>query len=174
MAAVAVVVFFATVVGFRAETYFSSTGFCVKCHSMRYVYEELEGDAHFGPPGVDPECGDCHLPAGALPRMWAHVEAGVRDVIAEVLHDYSTLDAFNERRAELAHRARVDLWNWRSSPCKTCHKNPRGRSAAGRSIHRGRGDEDLNCIECHQGITHASVPPEDIERGIEEGRIVPK
>lgn len=172
--AAAVVVFIATVVGFRAERYFSSTRFCIGCHSMTYVYQETRRSTHFGRLGLDPECGDCHLPARPLSRLWAHAAAGARDVVREITGDFSTEEKFDAARAELAHRARVDLRRWDSGPCRSCHENPRPRSGFVQRMHDRMETGDWTCIDCHQNLAHKPVPEEDIKRGMEEGRIVPR
>lgn len=169
---VAVVVFAATVAGFRAERYFSSTRFCVGCHSMTYVYEETRRSSHFGPLGLDPECGDCHLPARPLARLWVHASAGARDVARELAGGFSTAEEFASARAGLAHRARVDLRRWDSGPCRSCHANPRPASEFARLMHDRMDTGDWTCIDCHQNLVHKPVPVEDIKKGMEEGRIV--
>ena len=36
------------------EKFFSSTGFCISCHSMTYPYEGLKKSAHWGSLGINP------------------------------------------------------------------------------------------------------------------------
>lgn len=154
---VAVLASAATLAGVAAERYTSTTAFCVGCHSMTWPYEEVRSGPHYGNLGVNPECGDCHLPPEPVARMKAHVVSGVRDIISEMRGVISTREDFLEKRAELAERARENLRAWDSSPCRSCHTDPRPRSEMGRAMHeriKGSKGGEATCVDCHRRVGH--------------------
>ncbi len=160
--AVAVVTCVAVFVFLRAERHFSSTGFCTSCHAMTYPYEELKRGSHYGARGIDPGCGDCHLPPEFFKRNWVHVTSGIKDIVSAATNDFSTPEKFNERRADLVRKAVSDLKKWDSSPCRACHKNPRPGSAFGRAAHEAlKTGEGATCIDCHRGIFHVRAADEE-------------
>lgn len=154
------------------EGYFSSTRFCVSCHSMTYPEKELRASTHFGPLGFAPECGDCHLPPGFFERATTHAIDGVKDVVNELRYNIKTEEEFDRYRAGFAHKARIRLKKWDSSPCRTCHRNPVPKNDWARPFHDEMKEGKKTCIDCHQNIFHKRVPEEDLDRGIAEGRIV--
>lgn len=154
------------------EEYFSSTKFCVACHSMTYPERELRASSHFGPLGFTPECGDCHLPPGFFERATTHAIDGAKDMVSNFRYNIRSEEDFDRYRAEFAHKARVRLKKWDSSPCRTCHRNPVPRNDWARPFHEEMRGGKKTCIDCHQNIFHKKVPEEDLERGIAEGRIV--
>lgn len=156
------------------EKAFSTTGFCTSCHSMSYPYEELKKSTHYGVIGADPDCEDCHLPQDFLLRVETHVVDGTRELIAQLTHDYSTKERFDERRAEIAHHARLNLRKWDSSPCRVCHRNVRPSSEEAEREHKKLKTGEATCIDCHQNLVHEEVPEEDLPRSQREGRIVLK
>ena len=140
----------------RGERFFSSTAFCTSCHTMGYAYEELKKSSHYGRLGIDPQCGDCHLPSGFLNRLKAHALSGVTDLYGEFTKDLSTYEKFSLYRDELAERARRNLKNWDSSPCRTCHKNPRPASDNGKAAHRML-KEGKTCVDCHRNLHYSPL-----------------
>ncbi len=145
----------------RMERHLSSTQFCVSCHSMTYPYEDLKRSVHYGRLGIDPECGDCHLPPEPYRRVKVHILSGIRSMIGEYRLDISTREAYDEHRARLNERAREDIRSWSSSPCKGCHKGPRPDSEYGREAHKTMQPKGLTCIDCHRGIYHKASITED-------------
>ena len=170
-AIVTLVVSFGTL---RMEKVFSSTKFCVSCHSMSYPQKELKESTHFGSLGVNPECEDCHLPPNFIQRVESHVFDGTRGLIGEFRHDLKTKKGFDEHRAEYAHNARMNLRKWDSSPCRVCHKNVKPSSEDAEKKHKKMQTEGKTCIDCHQNLVHEEVPEEDIVKGMQEGKIVLK
>lgn len=154
------------------ERYFSSTGFCVSCHSMTYPERELRASSHFGPLGFAPECGDCHLPPGFFERATTHAVEGAKDMISNFRYNIRSEEEFDRFRAEFAHKARVALKKWDSSPCRVCHRNPVPKNDWARPFHEEMKGGKKTCIDCHQNIFHKKVPEEDLDKGIAEGRIV--
>jgi len=156
------------------EMYISSTSFCLSCHSMSYVHEELKQSSHYGLLGADPECRDCHLPPQFVKRVESHIVDGIRGLIGEFTRDHSTKEKFDEYRAEYAHNARKNIRKWDSSPCRTCHKTLRSSSNETAKEHMKMETEHKTCIDCHQNIAHKKVPKEDIVAGMKQGKIVLK
>jgi cytochrome c-type protein NapC len=170
-AAITLVITFGVVGG---ERFFSTTGFCVYCHSMSYVNEELHDSSHWGGLGLNPECEDCHLPQNFLGRVWVHGYDGLRAIIGELKYDFSTKEGFDEHRADSAHYARMSLKKWDSSPCRTCHKDVVPSSEEAEVEHKKMETEGATCIDCHQNLVHEEVPEEDLDKGLAEGKIVLK
>jgi len=172
----AVVSVILTLGSLETEKYFSSTSFCLSCHSMSYVNDELRESTHFDSAiGPAPDCQDCHLPPQFFLRVESHVVDGIRAVIGEFKHDLSTKEGFDEYRHEYAHNARMRLKQWNSSPCTyMCHKNPVPSSDEAEMEHKKMKTEGATCIDCHQNIVHEEVPEEDLDAGWREGRIVLK
>ncbi len=156
------------------EKFFSSTAFCLSCHSMSYPYEELKESSHYGGPGLNPECQDCHLPPQFLLRVESHIVDGIRALIGELKHDLSTKEEFDKYRLEYAHNARMNLKKWDSSPCRTCHKAVEPSTEDVEREHRKMETEGRTCIDCHQNLVHEEVEEEDLDRSMAEGRIVLK
>lgn len=155
------------------EPYFSSTRFCVSCHAMTYPERELRASTHFGAL-FEFECGDCHLPPGPIERTVTHALDGAKDMVNNFRYNIKTEEEFERYRAEFAHKARVALKKWDSSPCRQCHKNPVPRNDWARPFHEEMKAGKKTCIDCHQNLFHKKVPEEDLERGMAEGRIVLK
>ncbi len=147
----------------KGETYISSTEFCTGCHSMQAVYEELLESPHYrGRVGIDPECGDCHLPTNPISRSIEHVVTGIEDLYKEyVVGSGLSKENFDDSRVRLAHEARMKIYGWNSSPCKQCHKSP-GTGGVVKQYHKVM--DDSNCIRCHQNVVHAPVPQEDLSK----------
>ena len=170
-AVVTIVVSFGTL---YTEKVFSSTRFCVSCHSMSYPKEELHESSHFGALGTNPECEDCHLPPNFIQRVESHIVDGTRGLIGEFVTDLKTKEAFDKHRAEYAHNARLRLKSWDSSPCRVCHKSVKPSSEDAEKEHKRMLTEDITCIDCHQNLVHDEVPEEDLVKGMKEGKIVLK
>lgn len=168
---VTVVVTFGT---WKMERVFSSTKFCLSCHSMDHPAKELKESSHFGALGVDPECEDCHLPPNFILRVESHIVDGTRGFLGEFKHDLGKKEVFDEHRAEYAHNARMNLRKWDSSPCRVCHKAVKPSSEEAEREHKKMETGDATCIDCHQNLVHEEVPEEDIVRGMKEGKIVLK
>jgi len=98
----------AIAVVFGGKHALSRTEFCVSCHSQTYPYTGLKKSSHYGALGADPGCKDCHVPQGLSNfhlALWTHMYDGTRAVLAEMKHNYSTVEKFNERRQIMAHYA---------------------------------------------------------------------
>ncbi|MFQ5441985.1 MAG: NapC/NirT family cytochrome c [Thermodesulfobacteriota bacterium] len=137
----------------RAEEYSSSLEFCTSCHSMKYVYEDLKKSSHWGVLGINPVCGDCHLPPQITKRIWRHLR-GVKELINEWRYDFSTREAFEAGKGEFIRKARESIRGWDSAPCRGCHKAPRPASTFGKAAHSKMRKKGLTCVDCHRGIFH--------------------
>ncbi len=154
----------------------STTTFCTSCHSMSYPYDELQKSNHYGAMGVDPECGDCHVPPGFENLHLAiatHVVDGGRELYLELTGDYSDINKFNQRRLEMAHYARMNLKRWDSITCRSCHKNPRPFGEA-KKEHEKMVTQGATCIDCHQNLVHKEVEETDLDASLAQGEMVLK
>lgn len=174
MLATALVSVVAVIVFIQVEQVLGSTSFCLSCHSMTYNSTELKESSHYGALGVNPECRDCHLPDSFIGSIKSHVVDGARSLIGEFKYDLSTVEKFDEHRAEFAHNARINLKKWDSSSCRRCHKNPQPSSDEAMAAHKKMETEGATCIDCHQNLVHKSVPEENLNEGLRQGKIVLK
>ena len=162
---------------FGGESVLSSTAFCTSCHSMSYPAEELKESDHYGVIGVDPGCKDCHVPQGLENfhlALQTHVVDGAREIYREFTGDYSTKKAFNKRRLEMAHDARMNLKRWDSVTCRACHRNPRPSSDDAQQAHEKMRTQAATCIDCHQNLVHDDVDETDLDASLAQGRMVIK
>ena len=162
---------------FGGEAALSTTTFCVSCHSQSYPYEELKKSSHYGALGSDPGCKDCHIPQGLENfhrAVWAHLYDGPQELLAEFLHDYSTIEKFNERRLGMAYHARMNLKGWDSVTCRACHKNTKPPGASAKAAHKKMETEKATCIDCHQNLVHKKVPEMDLDASLAQGTMVLK
>jgi nitrate/TMAO reductase-like tetraheme cytochrome c subunit len=143
----------------------STDAFCTSCHSMTGLGSDphfLASAHHSNSAGVNPTCGDCHIPkTNWFVETYAHVKSGARDVYAEYTHNYSDPKIWEPRRVALAHEVRETMRAQDSVTCRSCHdankvqpKSPRGQ-AAHALLREGR----MTCIDCHFNLVHAPVPP---------------
>jgi len=163
------------VVIFGGEAVLSSTAFCTSCHSMSYPRKELLKSDHYGALGADPECADCHVPAGLSNFHLAvetHIVDGLRELLLEFQNDYSTVKAFNKRRQEMAHHARMNLKRWDSITCRLCHRHPRPPGKDARAAHKKMETAGSTCIDCHQNLVHREVEETDLDASLAQGKMV--
>jgi len=162
------------VIVFGGEAALSTTTFCTSCHSMSYPAEELRKSNHYGPLGADPDCKDCHIPQGLENfhlALSTHLVDGVRELYLEFTEDYSTKKAFNKRRLEMAHYARMNMKRWDSVTCRNCHKNSRPAAEA-KLEHEKMQKEGATCIDCHQNLVHREVDETDLDASLLKGEMV--
>ena len=160
---------------FGGEAALSRTSFCVSCHSMSYPAEELRNSTHYGALGANPECKDCHIPQGLANfhlALETHFIDGARELFLEFSNDYSDIDQFDARRADMAYAARMNLKRWDSVTCRTCHKNPQPPGADARAAHGKMRTQQATCIDCHQNLVHAEVPETDLDASLARGKMV--
>ena len=165
------------VVVFGGEAAISTTTFCISCHSEIYPYEELKKSSHWGALGADPGCKDCHVPRGLENfhlAMYTHLVDGPQELVAEFIHDYSTVEKFNERRQGAAYKARMRLKEWDSVTCRACHQNTKPPGASAKAAHQKMQTEGATCIDCHQNLVHKKVPEMDLNASLAQGIMVMK
>ncbi|CAB1276344.1 MULTISPECIES: NapC/NirT family cytochrome c [Candidatus Nitrosacidococcus] len=162
------------IVVFGGEAALSTTTFCTSCHSMSYPYKELKESPHYGSYGLDPGCKDCHIPRGLSnfhKAVATHVVDGARELYLEIFEDYSTIDKFDERRQEMAQHARMNIKNWDSLTCKSCHVNPQPVPKSGQKAHK-KLKQGWTCIDCHQNLVHKHVKFTDLNESKKQGKMV--
>jgi nitrate/TMAO reductase-like tetraheme cytochrome c subunit len=162
---------------FGGEAALSTDEFCTSCHSMSYPQEELKQSTHYGALGANPGCKDCHIPQGIENfhlAVYTHIVDGARELYLELVNDYSTLEKFNERRLIMAHDARMNLKNWDSITCRTCHKNPDPPGESAQAEHKKMETEGATCIDCHQNLVHEEAPMTDLNASLAAGKMVLK
>ena len=157
------------------EAALSSTAFCTSCHSMSYPAAELKKSTHYGALGANPECRDCHVPQGLANLHLAlatHLVDGARELVLEFRHDYSTIEAFDARRLEMAQHARMNLKRWDSVTCRACHRDPQPPGASAKAAHARMRSHGATCIDCHQNLVHDEVDETDLDASLAQGRMV--
>jgi len=151
--------------GIAVNRHTSTDAFCGSCHSMAFIAT----DAYFqrsghrsNSAGVRPSCGDCHIPkTNWFVETYAHVAAGTRDVIAELMHDFADAKTWEARRITLAHEVRAAMRAQDSVTCRGCHDAAaiQPGSDPGRAAHVLAREGRMTCIDCHFNLVHAPVPP---------------
>jgi cytochrome c-type protein NapC len=146
-------------VGFdRFVAYTSTTEFCLSCHEMKVMQEELSGTAHFkNRSGVGVVCGDCHVPREQPERLIAKFSA-LDDIYGHLLGVIDTPEKFEMRRMDMAERVWASLRATGSRECRACHsfesmefdkQSDRPRRKHGEAMKNGE-----TCIDCHKGVAH--------------------
>jgi trimethylamine-N-oxide reductase cytochrome c-type subunit TorC len=150
----------------EVNRYTSTDGFCTSCHSMAHLAAEPQfaRSAHRSNlAGVQPSCGDCHIPAtNWFTETYTHVAKGLRDVIAEKSNNYSDPAVWEKRRVELAHSVREEMRSQDSVTCRRCHDAAAIQPASQRGLaaHELVREGRVTCIDCHFNLAHAPVPPQ--------------
>jgi cytochrome c-type protein NapC len=160
---------------FGGEAALSTNSFCLSCHSMSYVGEELRKSTHYAALGADPGCKDCHIPQGFTNfglALQAHAVDGTRELLVELTRDYPDVASFDARRLEMAHHARMTMKRWDSITCRACHRNPRPPGASARADHEKMKTEGKTCIDCHQNLVHKEVDETDLDASLAQGKMV--
>ena len=140
--------------------------FCVSCHSMETNLGEYRETVHYNNhSGVRAICSDCHVPKEWNHKFKAKIIA-VKDVFHELAGSISTREKYEARRLHMAALTWEKMKKSDSRECRNCHnfdymdftiQEPRAASEHQRAI-----DEDMTCIDCHQGIAH-NLPPGYLE-----------
>lgn len=152
----------------QAHELSSTEAFCATtCHSMQTHVagrEAYTASAHRTAwAGVQPTCADCHIPEGLISATWAHVKGGVKDVWVELTEDVEGSEAWEARRARLAHSVRDWLVETDSGTCRRCHHEEAIEPGfrRGRREHRKARHEGITCIACHYNLVHEPVEPRE-------------
>lgn len=150
----------------KIDQWTSTEEFCgSRCHSMKaYVANEpvyVNSSHRTTYTGIVAGCGDCHIPPTLAAATWTHITAGIRDVYATLFYDFSTRQAWNRRRAEMAYRVRDWLLANDSVTCRSCHRPQaiRPRRESGKRLHELAQRQKITCIGCHFNLVHEPVRP---------------
>ena len=140
--------------------------FCVSCHSMETNLGEYRETSHYNNhSGVRAVCSDCHVPKEWNHKMKAKAIA-VKDVFFELTGSINTEEKYEERRLHMAKKVWKKMKASDSRECRNCHAfeymDFAIQEARAGSEHQRAIDEDMTCIDCHQGIAHA-LPPNYLE-----------
>ena len=138
----------------------ATTEIYTSCHSMAFMSANphFQKSTHWaGSKGVRPSCGDCHIPTtNWFIETYTHVSSGIRDVIAELTHNYSDPKVWEARRRELAPEVVVKMRAQDSVTCRSCHDASAIKPASenGRVSHALLRQGGVTCIDCHTNIVH--------------------
>lgn len=145
----------------------NTLGFCVSCHEMEQtVYQEYKQTIHHASrSGVRAICSDCHVPRAWGPKMIRKIQAS-NELFHKLMGTIDTPQKFEARRLAMAERVWASMKKSDSLECRQCHTFTEDVLAKQKpfaaKLHRGRLQEGLTCIDCHQGIAH-KLPEEKPE-----------
>lgn len=136
----------------------STTEFCLSCHEMKFMQEELSRTVHFkNRTGVRLACGDCHVPRKHPDKLIAKVQA-LDDVYWHLLGSINTPEKFEARREEMAHKVWAEMKANGSKACRACHAFEAmefsKQAARPRRKHNEAMQSGETCIDCHKGVAH--------------------
>lgn len=137
----------------------STTRFCLSCHEMQIMQDELSRTEHFrNRSGVRVECGDCHVPKERVEKLITKVKA-LDDVYFHLMGSLDTPEKFEARREDMAHTVWAEMKADRSQACRNCHtfESMDFSKQADRPTrkHNEAMTNGQTCIECHRGVAHA-------------------
>lgn len=138
--------------------YTSRSDFCLSCHEMKVMQEELSATAHFrNRSGVSAGCGDCHVPKEQPERLIAKWRA-LDDVYGHLVGVIDTPEKFEARRMRMAEQVWAALRASGSRECRTCHSfetmDLEKQSDRPRRKHAEAVKTGETCIDCHKGVAH--------------------
>lgn len=136
----------------------STTAFCLSCHEMKPLQEELAQTVHFkNRSGVRVGCGDCHVPRHQPDKLIAKVLA-LDDIYAHLMGTIDTPEKFEARRLEMAEKVWTTMREDGSAACRTCHSFEamafEAQSSRPRRKHNQAIESGETCIDCHKGVAH--------------------
>ncbi|WP_425046483.1 NapC/NirT family cytochrome c [Primorskyibacter sp. S87] len=154
--------------------------FCTGCHTMETNLGEYRETIHYNNrSGVRAICSDCHVPKEWNHKVKAKVMA-VKDVYHELMGTIDTAEKYESHRLQMAAQTWTKMKQSDSRECRNCHKFDymdftvqEGRAA---SEHQRALDNNMTCIDCHQGIAHR-LPEgyqEEYKRVVDELGLSPK
>ncbi|HMF25272.1 MAG TPA: NapC/NirT family cytochrome c [Pseudolabrys sp.] len=141
--------------------YTSTTEFCTSCHSMTFQLADphFQKSVHWSnSKGVRPSCGDCHIPTtNWFIETYTHATSGIRDIIAELTHNYNDPKLWEARRRELAPETVAHMRAQDSVTCRSCHDASaiKPTTEDGRVAHATLKGGGVTCVDCHTNIVHA-------------------
>ena len=140
--------------------------FCTSCHTMETNLGEYRETIHYNNhSGVRAICSDCHVPHEWNHKIKAKIMA-VKDVYHELAGTISTPEKYEEHRLSMASAVWKKMKASDSRECRNCHNfdymDFTIQEARAASEHQRAIDNNMTCIDCHQGIAH-SLPPNYLE-----------
>lgn len=136
--------------------------FCgTACHShQQFIDPEWKESVHYSnPAGVRAGCADCHIPSEYPDKLMVKAKAGIRDGYQEfIVGSISTRERYEARRAELAEKVWAEMRANDSKACRTCHhvESFVGQTPRAERRHSRMAENDMTCIDCHEGVAHLS------------------
>ncbi|WP_068116014.1 NapC/NirT family cytochrome c [Tropicimonas marinistellae] len=132
--------------------------FCTSCHTMTKNFDEYTETVHYNNhSGVRATCPDCHVPHEWQYKVKAKIMAS-KDLYHEIVGTINTDEKYDERRLHMASLVWTKMKASDSRECRNCHSFEymdftiqENRAAA---EHQKAIDENMTCIDCHQGIAH--------------------
>ncbi len=147
--------------------------FCVGCHTMVGMQEELKQTKHWKNQfGVTADCSACHLPHDTVQKYMRKVVA-LKEVYDEVTGRFDEPGSFEAVRYELAQKEWKRMSANGSAECKACHRYERmdfdSMSPKARKQMKAAAEKDQSCIDCHKGIAHhiPKAPEGEANSGID-------
>lgn len=141
--------------------------FCTGCHTMETNLAEYRHTIHYNNhSGVRAICSDCHVPHEWQHKIKAKIMA-VKDVYHEIAGTISTPEKYEEHRIAMATVVWRKMKVSDSRECRNCHNfkymDFTVQETRAASEHQRAIDNNMTCIDCHQGIAH-DLPPGYQER----------
>lgn len=143
----------------KTLAYFSTTEFCISCHTMQQNYTEYKQSIHYkNASGVRAECTDCHQPKDFVGKIWRKLGAS-KDLYHQfVTGKIDTPEKFEANRLDLAQKVWARMKDENYKTCTTCHSfdamdHAKQSPKAGVEMIKA-SKENVACIECHKGIAH--------------------
>ncbi|MEM0948038.1 MAG: NapC/NirT family cytochrome c [Pseudomonadota bacterium] len=148
--------------------------FCTGCHSMETNLGEYRETIHYNNhSGVRAICSDCHVPHEWSHKIKAKVMA-VKDIYHELAGTIGTPEKYEAHRLHLASVVWTKMKHSDSRECRNCHNfeymDFTIQETRAASEHQRALDENMTCIDCHQGIAH-NLPEgymEEYQRVVDE------
>jgi nitrate/TMAO reductase-like tetraheme cytochrome c subunit len=137
----------------------STTEFCLSCHEMKVLQEELSQTPHFrNRSGVRVGCSDCHVPRHQPAKLIAKLSA-LDDLYGHFTGSIDTPEKFEARRMEMADKVWAAMQEDGSAACRSCHSFGAmafdAQSSRPRRKHNQAIRDGDTCIDCHKGVAHA-------------------
>ncbi|MBK8119535.1 MAG: NapC/NirT family cytochrome c [Sulfuritalea sp.] len=146
--------------------YTNRTEFCLSCHEMGILAEELKKTVHYkNRSGPTASCADCHVASSKNPidygRKLTMKVLAARDVIGHLRGTIDTPEKFEAHRLEMAKRVWEKMKASDSKECRNCHHfetmDPEKQKDRSVVKHEGALEDGKTCIDCHKGIAHKPV-----------------
>lgn len=140
--------------------------FCTSCHTMETNLGEYRETIHYNNhSGVRAICSDCHVPHEWNHKIKAKIMA-VKDVYHELAGTISTPEKYEDHRLSMASAVWKKMKASDSRECRNCHNfdymDFTIQETRAASEHQRAIDNNMTCIDCHQGIAH-TLPPNYLE-----------